>query len=70
MTDIDVRSNRRGRSYMKKEDWKHTTDAKPLISHVARTVQDGQPWNDETLQHSKYPYASGAFGLEPELGVH
>mmetsp|Transcript_4519 Transcript_4519/g.9103 ORF Transcript_4519/g.9103 Transcript_4519/m.9103 type:complete len:107 (+) Transcript_4519:175-495(+) len=70
-TTGDVGSTRRGKFYMKKEDWQHVTDAKPLVSHVTRTVQSSNPLEDKIAQKpSKYPYASGAFGLEPELGIH
>ena len=64
-----TKGTRRGASGdMKKEDWKHFDNTKP----VARVVKKERirPLEDEVLNPSKYPYASGAFGLEPELGIH
>ena len=58
-TTTATSSGRRGGGDMKKEAWGVATP----VSHVTRVTRRQGDSN-------RYPYASGAFGLEPELGIH
>ena len=59
-----------------KKAWLQTTTT--TVKPVSRIVPHNNPLvlqadltdEDKMIKHNKYPYASGAFGFEPELGIH